>query len=468
MNLSLESIELDVRAGRSVRAREALREFDVDNCSRAERLQFANLCRRSSDPSRGLAALRPAIRPPARSPVRARPEEKVEYAACLQWLGLVAEAEQLLQNVEVPGALLERAFLALRRWSYEDAIGFLERYLAHDSLSAYERLVGRVNLLAALVHERHWGQAESELVGLRASLAAPGLENLRLNCLKQELEMAVERGQIKKVNALRAELENAPLGGDDYSKLFLAKWLAVVKLRADPAEGKKLLAGVRQKALDLDHFETLRDCDAQEASVSGDPILSARVFQGTPYVSFRNRFALHNGGSLPAEVWVSFADSISCEFKGEAPYLEIGGLPGKLLSFLHSDFYVAPTVPQIFGALFPYRHYHEIHGPNLVHQALFRLRRELVPFGARVEERAGRYYFRAETPWKLLRPGAGDSIASQFSRWEMLDPFSTEQLAQNRGWSLRKAQRFLKDHAQDFRLMRLGRNLRYSVKQKNQ
>ena len=459
MKFEFQELDAAIRSGRVAETAAKLKVLAGAKRRREEAVAFANLCRRSSLPQLGIAALRPFVRPPVGRPVRATAPEKIEYAACLQWLGLLREADELLQDVEQPGALLIRSFVALRRWNYSAAEELLRAYLTASTISDYERDIGRANLLAVLVHLGKNKESETLLRELKVDFTGPGRENLFFSVLKQELELAVTQGDLKRTKQARLAIENSGLSGDAYSRLYVQKWLAIAALRQ--GQGVQALEEVRAAARCLNQGETLRDADAEEAVALEDEKLAAKVFFGTPHAPLRNDFCRRGRFSFLKRQAFSFSAQPTVAEEGVE--LEGDRVPDRLLKILVSDFYVAPTVPQIFSALFPGRKFHEVHSPNLVHQAMHRLRQQEAAWLQVVEEQ-GRYRVQAKLPLWIMNPDREDSWASRLKAQLGADAFSAREFAKVTGISLRSAQRELKSHEPHLSTTRTGRTIRYRIR----
>lgn len=451
-------------SGALAAARDTLVSVDFTTLNRSNRLQFANFCRRVSLPLLGIAALKIYVRPSETQPENASPAELTEYAACLQWLGLFTEAESLLDKAgSHPGARLIAAFIAFGRWDYQRALKLLRVYLA-ASLSPYERLVGEVNLLSALVHERK--NQEARDLGARLKEETLKFGNLYSSVLKQQLELAVSARDWVEAHRVAEGLKEQP-GLDGHSKLFMQKWLALEGLYERPtasAAWRADLEAVKTFAFSLGHFETLRDCDYHEAVATHNPILAQKVFWGSPHVAYRDRFLLESKMELPSELNVKLNESEGeiivkpREGAGFNPFERTAKQNPSRVSFrliqaLSNDFYAPKSLPQLFDQVFPGRYFSETSSPNLVHQSLFRARRSLPQL--KIVERASRFYLRGSL--SLPKPGSG-----------RVEVFSSQEWAKRYNLSQRQAQREIQSLLGEGKLIqeRRGRNILYRTRVK--
>ncbi|MBS1985411.1 MAG: hypothetical protein JST16_14695, partial [Bdellovibrionales bacterium] len=233
----LIAVDEDIRAGRLVRARAQLRELLKKSLARDVALRAAGLARRCGMPEQSLRLLAPTVRPSARSLVVASPDEIIEYAGALVAIGAHREALDLLASVPVARAseaALQRAFAHFAQWNYAAAIDCLQVYLRSDRIDAYRRLVGEVNLAAALVHERKDQPAQALLRRLLVQTEAPGFARLHANVLELAAQAAIERAAWTEA-ADYLERAQALLRGQGVRDAFyIEKWRAVLDLRRHP------------------------------------------------------------------------------------------------------------------------------------------------------------------------------------------------------------------------------------------
>ena len=160
---ALNPIHELIRRGHGAEARTALRQLISRKVPRPLLAQVAALLRRADLPWLALRLLNPIVRPTGKAAGFATEKEKAEYAAALAVIGASKEALELLRSIdakEVPERLLYEAFALMAQWDYQATVPLLTRYVGVSSLTNYQRLVGKVNLAAALVHERQHLKAD--------------------------------------------------------------------------------------------------------------------------------------------------------------------------------------------------------------------------------------------------------------------------------------------------------------------
>ena len=291
-NQQLREIDALIRQGHGAAVRARLAAVLVRRPPRDAAPRLAQLAWRAGLPEVGLRVLNPLVRPTDRKPTEATPLETAEYAACLIKAGAVDEGAALLSPLDaeaLPRVWLYRAFACVARWDYADSIPLLEAYLNCRGLSSYDRLVGRVNLAAALVLERRHRAAEYLL---RQLLHEASVRRLKL-ALGRVLELSAENFLLRRQwNRAESFLERArqALAGTEGVDLFIAeKTSAILDFLRKP--GAKTLAGLRSargKATVRRHWESVRDCDRAEALGGRDQKLLLRVCFGTPHDRFRH------------------------------------------------------------------------------------------------------------------------------------------------------------------------------------
>jgi hypothetical protein len=376
-----------------------------------------------------LRVLNPIVRPSARKQGNPTGEEKAEYAASLTRAGAVSEALTILETIDptaVPTALLYESFALVTQWRYTETIPLLERYLASKGLSDYQRLVGQVNLAAAMVAERRHEDARPMLDALAEETRRLGLSLLHGNSLELSAQNAILAKRWRDAEAFlgRAEAALAKSGGLD--ELFVRKWRAVLSLLRDGgAIAVAALEYVRGEALARRHWETTRECDLFLAIGCRDEKLALALYFGTPYPAYRARIQVELGGrlQLPETYEWDLADPrwgqpsvqhrkttqidllVRAGDKGNG--FKAGQLLHRLLLFLSRDFYRPARVASIHAEVYPDEYFNPVSSPTRVHQIVKRLKQSLeraaVPIA--IVEDQGTYRLRATTPCRLLLPG---------------------------------------------------------------
>jgi hypothetical protein len=255
-----------VRTGNGNRARHLLHRLSESGAfhrlPREEAAPIAALARRSGLPMLGLALLTPYVRPSHRRPAEPTPREKAEYAGCLAYVGATGEALEILKTLDaasLPMVYLFRSFAHISRWEYAMAIPYLKLYVRAESLTPYQRLVGRLNLADALVQTGNTLGAGALLRDLlhRASIQRHG--NLTGKALEIAAQKFIFQKRWSQAEPLLERAEWLLRDSESLDLFFVRKWKAVISLFRDHRTTR--LESVRAEALQRHHWETARDCD---------------------------------------------------------------------------------------------------------------------------------------------------------------------------------------------------------------
>ena len=344
---------------------------------------LADIAYRNDQIALGLRILQPMIRDAREGLAPATPEALTIYATLLQRMGAIEEAGNYLLGIKnhTP-ALLRLAFIHFAKWDYHRAIPLLQRYISLLE-GSYEELVGRVNLLAAQIAIGDLPAAETSSRALHLKLDVfPQYKILSGNCLELDAQMALLKGDLFHAEDLLRLAALALDGQASRYLLFVNKWKAVVDLIKTPQSetARQNVLKVREDALHIRHWETVRDCDFHLSRLTHDRDLLKRVLLGTPYRSFLDRIRLVYGILPPTSRTLEF-----CPQKiGEKPLsigLNLEDLPincflnstsWALIQLMVKDLYRPPRIGVAFAALYPNEFFDVFHSPQRVRNSVFR------------------------------------------------------------------------------------------------
>ncbi len=421
----IQGLEALARAGRFDDIKKTLRTLNVRELPRRDALPVANLARRAGLTEFSLRVLNPIVRPerPGKA-VPPTPAETVEYAASLRNLGAIAEASELLEEIDCrsyPLAEFHRALCLIAEWYYGRAIPLLRSYLAGTEGSSYAREVARANLLAALIADEQLDEARSLDGEFRSQIdraAHPLLYRYGLE-LGARLEITCGRWRQALIHLKEAE-QGLEVLQDPVSDLLVNKWIAV----AHSMESGRVTSGLTEArilAANLRQPETVRDCDFYIAKLTRDQDLFTRLYFGTPFDSFRKKIQ----NSVGAMIELPDCYLWSGDRKGPAkrrfdlvlardtagPQRKVAELsPGlalhRFLIVLCQDLYKPVPRLSLFSKLFPDDRYNPETSPNRVHHISSRfhkwLRTEGLPL--QLEEVGGAYALRFTGPCSIGIP----------------------------------------------------------------
>jgi hypothetical protein len=223
---------------------------------------------------------------------------------------------------------------------------------------------------------------------------------------------------------------------DGMDLLLIEKWRAILELAHNKSvrsetihlgasEARDALLKIQTKAKELREWETVRDCDFQLARYTQDFQLGRHLYFGTPYEAYRARLVKKLGvkspdlderfewqiGSRGKEFLI---DAVSGESSSRQTSLKPGQIPQRLFALLVSDFYRPHRIATLHADLFPDRHYHPLHSPVVLRQAILRLRKwfseNKIPL--QIEENQSTYRLKALRRLKTRVPPLGATSPS--------------------------------------------------------
>jgi hypothetical protein len=221
--------------------------------------------------------------------------------------------------------------------------------------------------------------------------------------------------------------------------LLIEKWKAILELASSKmnlgetrvyseSDARKTLLKIQVKARELREWETVRDCDFHLARYTQDLQLGRHLYFGTPFDAYRARLIRKLGINRPdaAERFDLQIGSRGNEFKVDVvsgkssarnTSLKFGQIPQRLLALLVSDFYRPYRIATLHADLFPDRHYHPLHSPVVLRQAILRLRKWLseskIPL--QIEEDQSTYRLKALRRCEIRVPPLNISSASTWA-----------------------------------------------------
>lgn len=453
----LRRADLDLRHGNGDAAWEAIRHVPASRLPPKLRSTYAWLAWRLGRPGLGLRLLgrRMSVVSQLRAPAPA--DEVAEYAACLIYAGVTAEGRHLLDGLaseELPRALLYQGFARVSEWDYAGSIPFFRRYVASTGLTAYQSVVGRVNLAAALVYERRYLAAESLLRELAHETSARRLALLHGVVLEFHAASLILRRRYREAEAFLEASARKLARVPGLDAFFVRKWTALGRLFESRGEAgtRAELGTVRKEAEARGHWETVRDCDRYLALATRDAALARQVYLGTPFPAFRERLARDFGGGLrlPPQASLFLGDG---EIAGVLDLrkharasalgpgdLKAGGLAHRLIAALASDAYRPFSPGRLFQTVFPNERYLGASSAHRIQVAVARCRSLLARQGLGVDiasvsgayrllPRSGRIEIRVDRDGSPSGNTRAEILGFELARAFGTTPFSISQAA---------------------------------------
>lgn len=473
--MDFQHLEKLIRSGAAHAARAELKEYSPK--TRGEWERYANLAWRCGIPDHGVRLLSPMARASTPGNPLLTPGEQAEYAACLVRLRVVEEGLMRLNALApetLPKVLLYRALGLVSQWRYEESLTPLRAYISLDEVPPYQRLVARVNLLAALVAERKVEEAEEQFATLSSENRKANHALLLANSYELGAANLVMAGRWREAEKRLAIASEAVADKDSRDYNYIRKWKAILSLLRESGAEKAVgeLSEVRRLAQSQGDWESMRDIDRFLAVGQGSEEMFLYVYFGTPFECFREKLVKF----FPKRVEIP--EQYSRDFGGGDEVVDVLTVDSeksralhatrvsfRLLQFFASDFYVPFSLPQLHFGLFPGEFFNPLSSPNRLHQAVLRLRSSLeaegIPLG--IEEDEGRYRLFPKRPCSLMvsRPGADRDPNAIFllklrQSWPQ-EEFTLKMASDYLGINLRTLSRLVSDAVQKGRLRNEGK-----------
>jgi tetratricopeptide (TPR) repeat protein len=385
----VSQLETMVIAGQHQKCRDILEHYNPRKIPRNYVLSISQIAWRTNSYLFALKALRHLIYPINPLTTVASPQEKIIYATSLASLGATGEAIQILSKVvesnSEPSALFHLASTHMFNWNYQAAIPYLKKYILEEKTTPYQRLVGKINWAAALIHLEDWVDARKILDEVQAACEVETYGLLLGNCweLRAQIEIFQQNYSVA-LDHLQKSLSYLKNQSGNYL-LYAEKWIAICNCLNASNENSKNdsianLDQIRKKAVNAKHWNTLRECDLFEALVLKDEYLFRKVLIGTPSEMYRKRVrkifksnAISIGHySLYIRTAYSQVPNSRVEFD---PHKELFKKPSlyALFEALCQDFYQPQTIGMLFQKVYFKEKFNPFTSPARVLQLLRRL-----------------------------------------------------------------------------------------------
>ncbi len=247
-------------------------------------------------------------------------QEKLQFGMALRQLGALDFAQKIFSGIDstnVPDVLLYKSISRFNQWDYEATLNDLIAYTESPKITEQQKMIGLVNLAAALAHTEKYDQA-LDIIQKAFRLAAKFNHQLiKANLMELWAQILVSSNHFEEASSKLQEATLLINDNQSIYKLFVEKWRAILSLKQTNCSKESLQAlnAVRDKALQLKHWESIRDCDFYFATHKKDPYLFLRLFFGTPYSKYRHRLMVKM--NQPTIVPKSFVWSGSFRFSPE-------------------------------------------------------------------------------------------------------------------------------------------------------
>lgn len=402
MASNLKKLENLVRGGRFDEVQDLLQKFR--KTERTNLVALGNIAWRVQRPQMTVKMLNPLARSTTGFEESLCPAERIEYAEGLRRVGVIDKAWMILNEVsaeEFPQAHLYKAFCLFNQWRYREALPILRQYLRAD-LDEYKRCVGRVNLAAALVQVADLEEAQAHLLQLKDICSKSNYTLLYGNTLEIMSQLFILKKDFDAALIVLQEARNLLQHSGPLFSLFVEKWTAIAE-SLKVGRCTQALLDVYQKAKQIPHWESARDCDLYIAILTQDQSRLEHLYFGTSFECFRERILKLAGPQfqLPRSyVWSSqsspqnLLDIASGKRIGsQASSLPIGQALHRFLILLCQDLYRPVSTISAFNKLFPGEFMNVETSANRIHQIVKRCREWIAEVGLnlQIEESEGGY-----------------------------------------------------------------------------
>jgi tetratricopeptide (TPR) repeat protein len=379
----LDECERLIRSGQIEQVHKNLSGVQPAKIPRELRLPAANICRRTGLITLGLKLLGPLIqtdkqgwRSEASSP------ELAEYAVLLHRSGAIQEALWVLGKVDpaqCPEVFLYQAFCLFGIWEYERAVISLEKFL-RSPINAYQTLVGKVNLSAAMVALERRDEADEIIASILPNAKSGGFGRLHGNCLELRAQIHFQRGHFDQALGDLREASGAISAGRSIDHFLVRKWATIID--AMKSRNASPLITFRSEAISRGDWECVREMDRFALKIQFEQNRFDHLIFGTPFTPYREMIEYENPDYRASSEAFLIGDSSQTVldlYKGKLKSSRRKGIEAtqsvhRVIDALTRDFYRPLAIGGMFAELFEGEHFNVDSSIHRVHQSVYRTR----------------------------------------------------------------------------------------------
>jgi tetratricopeptide (TPR) repeat protein len=307
----------------------------------------------------------------------------------LSGLGAIKQSIEIFNSIDTkaePEALFYKACALIYDWNYEETIPLFKEYIQFGNISPYRKQVGKINLAAAYVHLGDWASATALLDEIQIECESKAYSLLLGNCFELKAQVELYQGRYDQAQDFLSKAAELLKEKGGFYMMLVNKWIVICNsLRSKSSEDTKGLIEIRRQALEMGHWNTLRECDLFEGIVNSDQMLVKKVVMGTPSDLYRQRARKLFGKNHISKgkfLWflgppAASPDESNCF----DPYKKAAGLEAlyskpmllKLYEALTRDFYQPHSIGNLFQQIYPGEKFNAFTSPSRVLQLLRRL-----------------------------------------------------------------------------------------------
>lgn len=286
-------LEQLVVEGRHAECREVLDETHPQRIPRPWASRFGEIAFRMHNPGFTLKVLHRFIYPENPFDVPATDKEKTVYASALYTFGAINEAREILNSIrsqDEPEVWFHKAGASFCAWDYEAGIPYFRKYVESPKVDAYKRLVGKVNLAAGCIFVGDWEAATKLLEETKAECETNSYRLLLGNSFELLAQIQIFKGHYDQALQFLQSATDCLKDQGGFYALYAEKWTLIARcLKSSSPQNLESLRALREKALAIGHWNTVRECDLFEALATKNTELVRKVIMGTPYEPYRKR-----------------------------------------------------------------------------------------------------------------------------------------------------------------------------------
>ncbi len=290
----VDSLDAQIKQGHADEVRLTLAKISQSEIPRNIISSVAKLALRVGEAQLAFSVLKPIVNAdPPISPLPSN-DEMIQYGMCLKQLGASEHALKIFKDLpskDAPEVLLYEAITLFTQWRYSEAIPKLFQYLDVPILSEYQKMIGSLNLASAFIFENRYDDASELLRPLVQAAEAKNNNLVHGNSLELLAQISIYQKQFDLADERIKQASTLINQSSSNYRLFLEKWSAVNSIYKTSGSVSSLqsLDWVRNKAIELKVWETVRDCDFFFAITKNNRHLFNRQYFGTPFKPYRQR-----------------------------------------------------------------------------------------------------------------------------------------------------------------------------------
>lgn len=480
---AMHDLERLIVDGKLDECRKKLQEFNARTVGHEFRNKLAEFSIRAGMPLPALRFLHFKLNDEISKKIQ-EPEDIILYSRALYQLGETKEAIQRLSKLDhlkFSEVLFWMACANMFAWNYLAAEKLLKQYLKTNHATAYRKQVVQVNLAACLMNQNRFDEA---LELIQTEIENCKNQNFKLllgNLYEIESQAYILSGRYEQAEISIAMAESLLTGQGALYELYVKKWKSILQfLRQKPTYDFSSLANLKNEALKLCHWSTVRECDFYEAILKEDQSLLLKLYNGTPSSHYRRRienfskrlldvnanYTLH---LAPEKLDQQVLENSSIKFAPEKEFLKTGKRHENVKLFslfcaLTEDFYQPSTLTTLFNRVYQDEVFNPFSSVSRVMRLLSRLNKwfaaNSVPLQVRMKK--SEFSLVAIKPIAILLPRAKSDSMETENRSSDLRKFlqnntqSAKQIASHFGISQSSVNRLLKLEIVNGRIVKQG------------